>query len=91
MLAGEMPTLELNRPELDAGIGLVDLLLLTGLVESKGAGRKLIEGGGVYLGSERQTDARKRVSADDLNWPGAILLRAGKKNYHLVLVAPHAA
>ena len=73
------------RRAFEPGIGLVDLLALTQLAESKGAARKLIEGGGVYLYNERQTDPRKTVTADDLRWPGAILLRAGKKNYHLVM------
>jgi tyrosyl-tRNA synthetase len=81
MLAREMPTTEVAP-----GIGLVDLLVQSRLAESKGAARKLIEGGGVYLSNERQTDLRKTVSAVDLKWPGAILLRAGKKNYHLVLL-----
>jgi tyrosyl-tRNA synthetase len=86
MLAGEMPVTNIGRAELDAGIGLVDLLVLTRLAESKGAARKLVEGGGVYLSNERQTLPQKKVTAEDLKWPGALLLRAGKKNYHLVLV-----
>lgn len=86
MLAGEMPVTEVSRNELAAGIGLVDLLVRTQLAESKGAARKLIDGGGVYLSNERQTQAQKTVSAEDIRWPGAILLRAGKKNYHLVLL-----
>jgi len=85
VLAHEMPNTVVTLRELQSGIGLVDLLVLTHLAESKGAARKLIEGGGVYLYNERQTDPRKTVTADDLRWPGAILLRAGKKNYHLVL------
>jgi tyrosyl-tRNA synthetase len=86
MLADEMPVTGINPPELEAGIGLTDLLVRTRLAESKGAARKLVEGGGVYLNNERQTQVQKTVSADDLKWPGAILLRTGKKNYHLVLV-----
>jgi tyrosyl-tRNA synthetase len=86
MLAREMPVTEMTRRELNAKIGLVDLLVRTGLAESKGAARKLIEGGGVYLNNERQNQAQKAVSAEHLSWPGAILLRAGKKNYHLVLI-----
>ena len=86
LLAREVPVTALTRAELDAGIGLVDLLVRTGLGESKGAARKLMEGGGVYVNNHRQSDVRKAVSAGDLEWPGAILLRAGKKNYHLVLV-----
>jgi tyrosyl-tRNA synthetase len=40
----------------------------------------------VYLNNQRQNQAQKFVSAEDLKWPGAILLRAGKKNYHLVTI-----
>lgn len=86
LLAREVPVTEIGKPELEATLGLVDLLVRTGLAESKGAARKLIEGGGVYLNNQRQTDARKTVSLEDLKWPGALLLRAGKKNYHLVRV-----
>ena len=46
------------------------------LAESKGAARKLIEGGGVYLYNQRQTDAQKQISTEDIKWPGAILLPA---------------
>jgi tyrosyl-tRNA synthetase len=86
MLAGEMRVTEVKRSEFDQGIGLIDLLVRTRLAESKGAARKLVEGGGVYLSNERQSHPAKTVSADDLKWPGAVLLRTGKKNYHLVLV-----
>jgi tyrosyl-tRNA synthetase len=78
---------ELQHTQVEPDIPLVDLLVRTRLAESKSAARKLIEGGGVYLYNERQTDPRKTVSTNDLKWPdGAILLRAGKKNYHLVIL-----
>ena len=86
MLAGEVPVTQLTRAELESGMGLVDLLVRTRLGESKGAARKLMEGGGVYLNNHRQSDVHKLVTAGDLAWPDAILLRAGKKNYHLVLI-----
>jgi tyrosyl-tRNA synthetase len=78
---------ELPHTQAEPGIPLVDLLVRTRLAESKGAARKLVEGGGVYLHNERQTQPQRTVSADDSKWGGgAILLRTGKKNYHLVLV-----
>jgi tyrosyl-tRNA synthetase len=86
MLSDEMPVTHINPSELESGIGLIDLLVRTRLTESRSAARKLIEGGGVYLNHERQNQPQRRLSVDDLKWPGAILLRAGKKNYHLVLV-----
>jgi len=86
LLAREVPVTEIPRADLDAGIGLVDLMIRTRLAESKGAARKLIEGGGVYLNNERQIQAQKMITTDDLKWPAAILLRTGKKNYHLVRI-----
>lgn len=86
LLAREVPVTEISRAELEAGVNLVDLIVRTRLAESKGAARKLIEGGGAYLNNERQSQIQKAITADDLKWPAAILLRTGKKNYHLVRV-----
>jgi len=86
LLAREVPVTEMSRADLESKIALPDLLVRTKLAESKGAARKLIEGGGVYLNNERQSQPQKSVSMDDVKWPGALLLRAGKKNYHLVLL-----
>jgi len=57
-----------------------------GIADSKGAARKLIAGGGLYLNNARQTDEKKKLSASDLLWPNAALIRSGKKNYYLLLV-----
>jgi len=84
LLAQEVPFTEIPRADLEAGINLVDLMIRIKLVDSKGAARKLIEGGGLYLNNERQSQSQRRMTADDLKWPTAILLRTGKKNYYLV-------
>jgi len=86
LLAREVPVTEMTRDELEAGVKLADLLVRTSLAESKGAAGKLISGGGVYLNNQRQSQVSKIVSGDDLSWPGAILLRIGRKNYHLLVV-----
>jgi tyrosyl-tRNA synthetase len=86
MLAREVPVTEIPRADLEARIGLVDLMIRTRLAESKGAARKLIEAGGMYLNNERQTETQKTITTDDLRWSAAILLRTGKKNYHLVRI-----
>jgi tyrosyl-tRNA synthetase len=85
LLAREVPVTDLPQTELAAGITLVDLMVRTKLAESKGSARKLIEGGGVYLNNERQVQTAK-ITSDHLKWPGAILLRTGKKNYHLLRI-----
>ncbi|MEO8100661.1 MAG: tyrosine--tRNA ligase [Acidobacteriota bacterium] len=85
-LAAEIPTSEVGRAELAAGIGLAELLVRSKLADSKGAARKLIEGGGAYLNNDRQTSVQRSVRLEDVRMPGAILLRSGKKSYHLALV-----
>jgi tyrosyl-tRNA synthetase len=66
------------------GLGLVDLLAATGLCQSKGAARKDIAGGGINVNDERVTDANARLTTGDLIDDKLIILRKGKKNYHLV-------
>lgn len=85
LLAREVPVTGLPQAELAAGISLVDLLVRTRLADSKGSARKLIEGGGVYLNNERQVQTA-RITSDHLKWPDAVLLRTGKKNYHLLRI-----
>ncbi|HWF08583.1 MAG TPA: tyrosine--tRNA ligase [Bryobacteraceae bacterium] len=84
MLGREMPVTPINMSNFALGIPLIDLLMKTHLAESKGMARKLVEGGGVYVHSERQSQPQRIISTDDFKWPGALLLRVGKKNYHLV-------
>jgi len=86
MLAGEVPVTQIPGAEIESGVPLVDLLVRTHLAENKGAARKQIEGGGVYLFNERQSRVQTSVSKDNMRWPYAFMLRTGKKNYHLVLV-----
>jgi tyrosyl-tRNA synthetase len=83
LLAREIPS-----TELEPGLPLNEVLVSTNLAESKGAARKLVEGGGVYLYNERQTQYQRVITEEDQRWPDALLFRAGKKNYHLVLLRP---
>ncbi len=80
----DVPSSELARSELDAGVPLVDLLVRTGLAQSKGAARRLLSQGGVYLNNLRIGDEAKVVARADLGTETMIVLRSGKKSYHIV-------
>ncbi|MBL8227143.1 MAG: tyrosine--tRNA ligase [Bryobacterales bacterium] len=84
LLAREVPSSTIPRADLEAGIAIPDLLVRTKVADSKGAARKLVEGGGLYLNNKRVDASRKSVSTTDIEWPGAILIRSGKKTYHLL-------
>jgi tyrosyl-tRNA synthetase len=80
----DAPSTALSAAELDgAGVGIVDLLVRTGLGASKGAARRDIEGGGIYLNDERVGDPARLIRRADLR-DGVVLLRKGKRTYHVV-------
>ncbi len=80
---GDTPTTEIPMDELNASIPLIDLLVKTGLFQSKGAARKEIPAGGVYVNNERVTDVAFAVNASHLIAKSAIVIRKGKKTYHV--------
>ena len=83
-LLADVPSSEMARDELERGVGLVDLLVRTRLADSKGAARRLLQGGGVYLNNQKVSDAALVVTARDLGTETMLVLRAGRKNYHIL-------
>ena len=69
------------------GVPLLDLLVETNLFQSRGAAKKDIPTGGVYLNNERVTDPNFLIKKENLIAGTALVLRKGKKNYHLVKFA----
>ncbi len=84
-LAGEIPGSGVGQPELTSeGMALIDLLARSGLCPSKGQARKDVQQGGIYLNNIRETNMERRVRADDFRYGKFLLLRKGKRNYHLL-------
>jgi tyrosyl-tRNA synthetase len=82
-LAGEVPSHSVARHLLDDGVELVELLMDAGLVTSRSAASRLIEGGGVYVNDRREAQPRT-LRSDDLLHGRYVLLRKGKRDYFLV-------
>ncbi|MBV8762368.1 MAG: tyrosine--tRNA ligase [Deltaproteobacteria bacterium] len=82
-LAETIPTVDIPRTELSAGIGIVDLLART-VAESKSDARRTITQGGAYVNNARIADDKHKVGADALVHGAMLLVRAGKKNLRLV-------
>ncbi len=81
-VAGEVPTRELEPAKLEgAGSPIADLIVHAGLENSKGAARKALEAGGIYLNNVRVPDHAKAVTSADLLFGKYLLLRKGKKSY----------
>ena len=71
--------------ELDGdGIGLIESLVISGLMKSNGEARRAIKQGGIYVNNRRLQDMNYRLSRIDLASESVIVLRSGKKKYALM-------
>jgi tyrosyl-tRNA synthetase len=68
------------------GLALTDLMTECRIVPSKGEARRAIEAGGIYLNNHRVADAAARVTLEDVIDRQFLVLRRGRKNYHLVRI-----
>lgn len=68
------------------GISITDLLVECGLTQSKGEARRAIAEGGVNLNNQRVGDPARAVTVIDLLEGRFLVLRRGRKNYHLVKI-----
>jgi len=79
-----LPTTEMPRDELDAGIALFALMARAGLAASNSEARRLIKGGGARVNDEPVREETHEVGADAINADGVIKLSAGKKRHALI-------
>jgi tyrosyl-tRNA synthetase len=83
----DVPSTRVPRQAFEAeGKPVVDLLETAGMVRSKGEARRLIAGGGIYANNVRVGDESERVSLADAIDGQFLVLRKGKKTYHVVQV-----
>ena len=85
VLTGTVPTVDVPRSELAAGVGIVDLLART-ISDSKGAARRLVTQGGAYINNQRVTEVEHQVTLAQLATETMLIVRGGKKDYCLVRV-----
>lgn len=78
-----VPATEMTGARIAEGISILDLLMETGLTSSRGEGRRLVQQGGLYIGEDRVESIDLVISEKDFV-NGSLMLRKGKKIYHLV-------
>ena len=87
-VVGEVPTKDLEKAKLEGpGAPITDLVVHSGLAPSKGAARKDLEAGGIYLNNVRVADHSRAVTTADLLFGKYVLLRKGKRSYAILNVS----
>lgn len=82
----DVPSSHVSKDDLSGGLALTELLARSGLTKSKGAARRLVRDGGAYVNNVRVPDEHARVELDDFRDGKVLVLRKGRKAYHLVRV-----
>lgn len=83
----EVPSSELAKASLEGdGLSVVDLLVHSGMAKSKGEARRDIKGGGIYLNNQRIADTVAAASLTQSIDGQYLVLRKGRKRYHLIKV-----
>jgi tyrosyl-tRNA synthetase len=63
---------------------LTDVLVESGLVSSRGEARRAATQGGIYVNDQRQSEVDRAVVPEDLLHGRFLVLRRGKRQYHVV-------
>ncbi len=78
-----MPTTEISQEDL--GKTILDIMLVAGLIPSKGEGRRLVQQGGVSIDGAKVTDFNFAVTKDIFN-DNEIVIKKGKKVFHRIVL-----
>ena len=83
-LADNLPTVEVPTAELEAGMGLLALVVKAGLAASNGEARRHVQGGAVKINDKAMTDDRATIGTADVSDAGVIKVSLGKKKHILI-------
>jgi tyrosyl-tRNA synthetase len=83
-LAETLPTVEISRARLEAGLGVLTANVEAGLVSSNGEARRQIKGGGLKVNDITVTDEKTVLTLRDLTPQGVVKLSLGKKRHVLL-------
>jgi len=84
-LAENLPTVEVPRGELEAGLGVLSAFAdKTGLLASNGEARRQIKSGGLKVNDAAVTDDKMMLTPKDVTPEGVIKLSLGRKKHVLI-------
>jgi tyrosyl-tRNA synthetase len=79
-----LPTTDVARADLKAGLGILAALVQAGLAASNGEARRAIQGGAIRLNDQPVTDDKLTLTEANLLPEGVLKLSSGKKRHALL-------
>jgi tyrosyl-tRNA synthetase len=83
-LAETLPSIEIPRARLEAGLGVLAAFVEAGFASSNGEARRHIKGGGLRVNDVTVTDEKMMLAPDHLTPEGVIKLSLGRKRHVLL-------
>ncbi|WP_312362034.1 tyrosine--tRNA ligase [Ensifer sp.] len=83
-VSDNLPSIDVAAADLEAGIGLLSLVVRAGLAASNGEARRHVQGGAVRINDEAVSDERRLIGSGDVTADGIVKLSLGKKKHILV-------
>ena len=83
----DVPSSTIKRSVLEKGVGVLTMFTTSGLTKSNSQALQLVKQGGAYVNNVRVNDSRMVLSLKHLASESMLVLRSGKKKYHLVKVS----
>jgi len=80
-----LPTTGIARSRLEAGLSPAELFTEVGLTPSRGEAKRLIKQGGLYVNDETIDSLERLLTIKDVG-PDGMMLKAGKKKFHRVII-----
>jgi tyrosyl-tRNA synthetase len=81
-----VPQGEFAKTEIEAGVGIIELLVKSGFLSSNGEARRALQENSISINKNKVT-LETTVGADQLLKGKYLLLQRGKKNYFVVKTA----
>jgi tyrosyl-tRNA synthetase len=85
-LVSDVGHVDVPAAELAVGVSLIDLLVRSELMPSRGEARRRIAAKSIYVNNVQVSDENAKLTDADRGTPSFILLRHGKKQYKLVRI-----
>ena len=83
-VGADLPTVEISKSELEAGIPAFKMLHMANLVDSGGEAKNLIKGGGAKINDIKISDIAQNINMAVFIADGIIKLSAGRKKHALI-------
>jgi tyrosyl-tRNA synthetase len=87
-VADTLPTVEIPRTKLEAGLSVLAAFVEVGLVSSNSEARRQIKGGGIRVNDVVVTNEKMALTRRDLTPQGVVKLSLGKKRHLLLKPVP---